>query len=164
MGLTKEELFIILEQEANTMAEVHEGGCLCGAIRYRTKGNPLRAHVCHCTDCQRRTGSAFATIVWFADEDVKITGDTLSVYEHRSDESNRLRRSHFCHRCGTTVMWTNDHRPGVRILMVGTLDDPNWVKIGMHTWTRSAQHWVAFPQDVPRFEIGSQGAEITPST
>lgn len=143
------------------MSEVHEGGCLCGAIRYRVKGNPLRASVCHCTDCQRRTGSAFATIVWFEEENVELTGDGLTTYEHRNDESNRWRRSHFCNRCGTTVMWTADHRPGVRMIMVGTLDDPNWVKIAMHTWTRSAHHWMVFPQNVDCFEKGSQDGTPT---
>ncbi len=58
-------------------------------------------------------------------------------------------------------MWTTDHRPGIRMIMVGTLDDPNWVKIAMHTWTRSAQHWMVIPQNVDCFEKGSQGATPT---
>ncbi len=140
------------------MSEIHEGGCLCGAIRYRVKGNPWRAYVCHCTDCQRRTGSAFAIIVWFEEENVELTDDGLTIYEHRSDESNRWRRAHFCNRCGTTIMWTRDHRPGVRTIMVGTFDDPNWIKIERHVWTRSAQHWVIIPQNVECFEKSSQQA------
>ena len=145
------------------MPEAYEGGCLCGAIRYRVKGNsrPLRTYVCHCTDCQRRTGSAFSTIVWFEKESVELTGDGLTTYEHRNVESNRWRRSHFCNRCGTTFMWTAEHRPGVRIIMVGTLDDPNWVKIQWHVWTRSAQQWVVVPQNVDCYEKGSQGATPT---
>ncbi len=140
------------------MPEVHEGGCLCRAIRYLVKGNPLRAYVCHCTFCQQVTGSAFATIVWFEEENVELTGDGLTTYEHRSDESNHLFRLGFCNRCGTTVTWTNENRPGVHMITVGTLDDPNWVKIEMHIWTRSAQHWVVIPQNVDRFEKGSQWA------
>ncbi len=138
------------------MPEVHKGGCLCGAIRYCVKGNPrpLRAYVCHCTDCQQRTGSAFATIVSFKEEDVELTGDGFTTYEHPSAKSNRSRRSHFCNRCGTTVMWTADHHPGVRIIMAGTLDDPNWVKFDRHIWTRSAQRWVVIPQNVDCYEKG----------
>ncbi len=150
------------------MSEVHEGGCLCRAIRYRVTGNPLRAYVCHCTDCQQRTGSAFATIVWFDEENVELTGDGVTTYEHRVDESNRWFRLNFCTRCGTTVMATIERRPGIRLIMIGTLDDPNWVKFDRHIWTRSAQHWVDIPQNVYRFEKGSAVAPtrrrtITPS-
>jgi hypothetical protein len=140
------------------MFEVHEGGCLCRAVRYHVKGYPLRAYVCHCTFCQRRTGSAFGVIVWFEEENVELTGDGLTTYEHRSDESNRWMRLSFCNRCGTTVMLTGENRPGVRYIMVGTFDDPNWVKIKRHVWTRSAQHWVLIPQNVDCFEKGSQQA------
>ncbi len=134
------------------MPEVHEGGCLCGAIRYRVKGDSPQATVCHCTFCQRRNGSAFATNVLFEEENVELTGGGLTTYEHRSNESNRWLRLHFCNRCGTTVMVTAENRPGIRTMTVGTLDDPNCVKIERHIWTRSAQHWMVFPQNVDRFE------------
>ncbi len=135
------------------MSEVHEGGCLCRAIRYRVKGNPLRAYVCHCTFCQRRTGSAFGIIVWIEEENFELTGDGITTYQDRS-ERNRWVRLHFCNRCGTTVMMTTEGRPGVRFMMVGTFDDPNWVKFDRHTWTRSAQHWVVIPQNVDCYEKG----------
>ena len=134
------------------MLEVHEGGCLCGALRYCVKGDPQRALVCHCTFCQRYTGSAFGVEVRFEEENVELMGDGLTTYEHRVDESNRWFRLHFCNRCGTTVMATSERLPNCRSIMVGTLDDPNWVKIERHIWTRSAQHWVVLPQDVERFE------------
>ena len=140
------------------MSEIHEGGCLCGAIRYRVKGNPLGAQVCHCTYCQRLTGSAFDVEVSISEENVELTGDGLTTYEHRSNESNRWLRSHFCNRCGTTVMLTLERGPGRRVIMVGTLDDPNWVKIERHIWTRSAQHWMVFPQNVDCFEKSPRGA------
>ncbi len=140
------------------MSEVHEGGCLCSAIRYGVKGNPQRASVCHCTFCQRRTGSAFGFHAFFEEQNVEFSGDELTTYEHRSDESNHWLRLHFCKRCGTTVMMTTEGRPGVRFMMGGTFDDPNWVKIDRHIWTRSAQHWEVLPQNVDCFEKSSQGA------
>jgi len=140
------------------MSEVHEGGCLCRAIRYLVKGNPQRGSVCHCTFCQRRTGSAFEFQAFFEEQNVELMGDELTTYEHRSDESNRWFRLNFCNRCGTTVMATIERRPGVRLIMVGTLDDPNWVKIDRHIWTRSAQHWEVLPQNVDCFEKGPGGA------
>ena len=142
------------------MSEVHEGGCLCGAIRYRVNGNPQRASVCHCTSCQRRTGSSFGFHAFFEEQNIEFTGDELTTYEHRSDESNNWVRLHFCKRCGTTVMIKTERFPGEPIITVGTFDDPNWVKIDRHIWTRSAQHWEVLPQNVDCFEKTSQGAPI----
>jgi hypothetical protein len=139
------------------MSEVHEGGCLCRAIRYRAKGNPLRVSACYCTFCQRRTGSAFSIHAFFEKENVESTGDGLTTYEQHSDESNLWLRLHFCNRCATTVMLTIEKFPDLRLITGGSFDDPNWIKIDRHVWTRSAQHWAVFPQNVDCFEKSSQG-------
>lgn len=134
------------------MAEFHNGGCLCQAIRYQVMGNPLRVSACHCTFCQRRTGSAFAILAVFNEDRVELTGTTRTEFEHRSDESNFRLRLEFCNRCGTTVAVRLERFPGTRGIFVGTFDDPNCVKIERHIWTRSAQHWMVFPPDVGQFE------------
>ena len=77
------------------MAEVHRGGCVCGSIRYRVQGEPVRAYVCHCTFCQRFTGSAFSVITWFNEENVEITGDGIASYDHTVDDTNRWCRLHY---------------------------------------------------------------------
>jgi len=136
------------------MNSVHEGGCVCGAIRYRVSGEPALSQVCHCTFCQRRTGSAFAIVVAFKEEQVEVIGTTLVQYEHRSDESDRWLRSHFCSRCGTTVLVTLERNPGVRVVSGGTFDDPGWFKINRHIWTRSAHDWIVFPPDVEKYAQG----------
>jgi hypothetical protein len=137
------------------MNDVHEGGCLCGGVRYKTFGAPLLATVCHCTFCQRRTGSAFSEPVMFKEENVAFSGSPRVTYEHRSDESGRWLRMEFCPRCGTTVGWTVERRPGVRGIAGGSFDDPDWVRITRHIWTRSAQHWIVMPADVECLEKGS---------
>lgn len=134
------------------MTETHEGGCLCGAVRYRVTGQPTRTAVCHCTFCQRRTGSAFGISAYFAEQDVAITQGVLHPYEHRSDESRRWLKMEFCPTCGTTVTWTAELFPGERAVAGGTLDDPNWLKLDRHLWTRSAQHWMVFPAEIQRIE------------
>ncbi len=139
------------------MGEIHEGGCVCGNVRYRTTGAPIAATVCHCKFCQRRTGSAFAEPVLFKMEQVELSGGPLTTYEHHSDESGRWLRMQFCPRCGTTVTWTMERRPGVRGIAGGTFDDPGWLRIGRHIWTRSAQPWVSIPADLECFEKGSTG-------
>jgi hypothetical protein len=137
------------------MSEIHEGGCLCGSVRYRTIGNPIAGTVCHCKFCQRRSGSAFSEPVLFKMEQVELSGEPLVTYEHRSDESHRWLRLEFCPRCGTTVTWTGERRPGIRSIAGGTFDDPNWFTIARHIWTRSAQPWVSIPTDVECFEKSS---------
>lgn len=133
------------------MSEVHEGGCLCGAVRYRVRGEPVRASVCHCRNCQRRTGSAFGIGAYFKEGDIELRGE-LKTHEYRSDESGRWLRTQFCVSCGSTVSWTAEAFPGIRALAGGSFDDPDWLKIDRHGWTRSKQKWVVFPPGVEIFE------------
>ena len=65
------------------MTAIHEGGCLCGSVRYRTVGDPIMATICHCKFCQRRTGSAFSEPVFFKMEQIEFSGGPRSTYEHR---------------------------------------------------------------------------------
>ena len=134
------------------MALVHEGGCLCGAVRYRVTGEPLRSHVCHCTFCQRRTGAAAGLVAVFDGKDVQISGGPLTRYEHRSDESGRWLRLEFCPRCGTNIGFTFERVPTARAVSIGTFDDPDWLKVKRHIWTRSALDCMPIPADVERFE------------
>ena len=146
------------------MPEVHEGGCLCGTIRYRVTGNPLRVSACYCTFCQRRTGGALSIHAFFDAQNIESTGEGLATHEQCSDKSNFWLRLHFCNRCATTVMLTLEKFPELRIVTGGTFDDPNWIRIDRHVWTRSAQDWIVLPQNVDCFEKSSQGAKTARST
>ena len=138
------------------MSEIHEGGCVCGAIRFRVRGEPLRAYVCHCTFCQRFTGSAFGILTWFDEENVEVEGDGIKTHDHTVDETDRWFRLHFCGRCGTTIMANNQRQPGILFVMAGTYDDPNWVQLKFQVWSRSAQQWVIMPDHFERYEKGAQ--------
>lgn len=133
---------------------MHEGGCLCGAVRYRVKAEPVRASICHCRNCQRRTGSAFGIGAYFKQADVEFLGD-LKSFEYRSDESGRWLRTEFCPNCGTTLSWTAEALAGLRAIAGGSFDDPNWLKIDRHGWTRSKQKWFVCPPDALVFEKGA---------
>jgi hypothetical protein len=124
-----------------------EGGCVCGAVRYRVEGEPVRNSVCSCTFCQRRTGSAFGFGAYFKDEQIALRG-RLNTYEHRSDETGRWLRFEFCPKCGTQVTWTAEAMPGLRAIGVGTLDDPKSVRPMRFGWFRSAHPWVKPPEGV----------------
>ncbi len=133
------------------MSEAHEGGCLCGAVRYRVTGDPVAAAVCHCKLCQRRTGSACGISIYFEDSNVEFMGESLKPYEYRSDESHRKVITEFCDSCGSTVTWTAEMFPGRRGISGGTFDDPDWFHIKRHIWTNSAQRWMELPADIETF-------------
>ena len=138
------------------MSNKHEGGCVCGSVRYVTNGDPLRVTVCHCTWCQRRTGTAFAVEPVFNEEQVEITGGPLTKYRHVSDESGRWLDLEFCPKCGTTIGFTLEWRPGVRLIDAGTFDDPSWIRADRHRFRyiflRSAQKWSEVPGGAERYE------------
>ena len=127
---------------------VHEGGCLCGAVRYQVTGQPVRTMVCHCTFCQRFTGSSFYAESIFMQEQVHLSGAPMCVYEHRSDGSGKLVYVHFCPRCSTTVSLTFERSPQIRAISRGTFDDPNWTEVQAHIYTRSAQSGTVLPSGV----------------
>ena len=107
---------------------------------------------CHCTACQKRTGSAFGIGAYFKEQDVEILRGALRTYERHSDESGRWLRNQFCPECGTTVTWTLEVLPATRAIAGGTLDDPKWLKIERHSWMRSAHPWFTPPGGVEVFQ------------
>ena len=137
--------------------ERHAGGCVCGSVRYVAQGDPARITVCHCTWCQRRTGSAFGVESVFKAEDVSFTGDTLQTYRHISDESGRWVDQYFCTRCGTNIGIALEAVPGLRTIAAGTFDDPSWLDRGKHSfryvYLRSAQDWAEIPDGVEKYEV-----------
>jgi hypothetical protein len=138
------------------MSDKHEGGCVCGAVRYVITGDPLRVTVCHCTWCQRRTGSAFSVESAFNEEQVEITGGPITKYRHISDESGRWLDLEFCPTCGANIGFTLEWRPGIRVIDADTFDDPSWVNSDRcqfrYTFLRSAQNWSEVPEGAERYE------------
>lgn len=130
----------------------HEGGCQCGAVRFRTNGTPVRVAACHCTACKLRTGAAYGIGVYFNEADVTFLSGDLSTFVFRSDESGRWLRNEFCPRCGTAVSWTLELRPGLRGMAGGAFDDPNWFDIESHIWTCSARKDMRYPDGMALFE------------
>ena len=133
------------------MAQELEGGCLCGAVRFRATQAPLRTLACHCTFCQRVTGSSYFAESMFPMNAVQFNGGQMKSYEHLSDGSNKKVFVHFCPTCGTTVSLTFERWPDIRGIARGCYDDPNAVTVSSHIWTRSAQSGTALPEGVECF-------------
>lgn len=134
------------------MPQVLEGGCSCGAVRYRLKSAPMFVNCCHCRDCQRETGSAFVINAVIETDLIELLcGRPVPVT--LPTDSGRPHDVHRCPKC-QIALWSDYGRRGVlRFLRVGTLDDPKALAPGAHIFTRSKQPWVGLPQNVPAFEI-----------
>ncbi len=129
-----------------------EGGCLCGKVRFALSGAPMRTFVCHCTFCQRVTGSSFYAESIFPQAAIRFNQGERRSYEHRSDGSGKKVFVHFCPTCGTTIGLTFERWPDLHGISRGCLDDPDAVEISSHIWTRSAQSGVVLPAQVDCFD------------
>ena len=129
-----------------TMGDQFSGSCSCGAVTYRLTSAPMFVHCCHCTDCQRQTGSAFVLNALIETDRVQVLqGDTRSFPQ--PTDSGRPHVIHRCADCGT-ALWSNyGGREQLRFVRVGTLDAPAALPPDVHIYTRSKQPWVKLPGD-----------------
>jgi len=143
------------------MSVSREGGCACGAVRYRLTSEPLFVHCCHCLNCQRQTGSAFVINVLIeADRVELLAGDPQPVEVPRDDGSTQT--IYRCPGCQIAV-YSQYARPEVRFLRAGTLDDPASVAPDVHIFTRSKLPWVALPESVAAFDVYYDAKELWPA-
>jgi len=127
-----------------------EGGCACGAVRYRLASEPMFVHCCHCLNCQRQTGSAFViNLLIEADRVELLSGDPQPVEAPRDDGS--AQRIFRCAACQVAV-YSEYGRPEVKFVRAGTLDEPSSVSPDVHIYTRSKLPWVTLPEPVPAFD------------
>jgi hypothetical protein len=122
------------------------GGCQCGALRYEILAEPLSVYVCHCTECQKQSGSAFAMSAMVPRESLHYVAGRPQSWS-RTAESGRVLDGDFCATCGTRLVHHPRANPKVSILKPGTLDDTSWLVPVGHIWTKSAQTWVTIPPD-----------------
>ena len=127
----------------------HEGGCTCGAVRFRMTSRPLVVNCCHCRWCQRETGTAFALNAVIEADRVELLAGDVEVVDTPS-ASGKGQRIARCRRC-RVALWSNYAGAGdaVRFVRVGTLDEPDRLPPDVHIFTSSKQPWVVLPPGVP---------------
>jgi hypothetical protein len=128
-----------------------EGGCFCGAVRYRLKSAPMFVNCCHCRDCQRQTGSAFVI-------NGIIEADRIELLKGKPEATampTESGRPHDIFRCADccTALWSDYGRRPMRFVRMSTLDDAAAFVPDAHIFTRSKLPWVRFSEDAPAFEI-----------
>jgi hypothetical protein len=131
-----------------TQSEMHEGGCVCDAVRYRTTGAPRRVSACACRWCQKRTGSALGISVYFDKRDVTFTRGTPHRYCLTSD-AGRWIETQSCGTCGTTVGWTLEFLPDYQGIAGGTFDSPTfWYHLERFVFARGKPDWLVIPEGI----------------
>ncbi len=139
-----------------------EGGCACGEIRYRLESAPMFVHCCHCSDCQRQTGTAFATNALIESPRVTLLKGQPEAVGVPTDSGH----PHSVYRCPTcrSAVWSYyGGRSTIAFVRVGTLDDPSAVPPDVHIYTRSKVPWVTLPEGVPAFEAYYDARNIWPA-
>ena len=117
------------------------GRCLCGAVGYECSAEPLAAPIiCHCTHCQKVSGSAFSVNVVVPAASVVWKGESLASFADKGESGKWISRK-FCRNCGSSDLRSSERFPGAVIIKGGTLDDRSWLKPNTHIWTNSAQPW-----------------------
>ena len=128
-----------------------EGGCNCGAVRYRIEGAPLAVAACHCTRCRRQSGGAYSVNLLVSPAGMTIEGE-LSVFEDTDTTSGSPVLREFCGTCGSPIRSVLGANPSMVAVKVGTLDDPEPFAPGLHVFTRSKIGWVEIPGGMPQFD------------
>ncbi|MEQ9496297.1 MAG: GFA family protein [Deltaproteobacteria bacterium] len=114
--------------------------CACGQLTVTVEGEPVRLSMCHCFECQRRTGSVFGVQARYPVERVKASGEA-SVYERPGDTGNVIRFS-FCPTCATTLHWTIDAQPELVAVAVGAFADPSFGAPTVSVYEDRRHGWV----------------------
>ena len=126
---------------------IREGGCLCGAVRFKAEGEPINVRICHCRNCQMAMGSPSDARALFPQDALTVLGETA-----RYPSSERLERV-FCKRCGTRLFsWrTNGTAAGVSL---AAFDDRNAFAPTEHIWVSEKMDWVRLDDGLPQYPQG----------
>jgi hypothetical protein len=129
-----------------------DGQCHCGAVRYEAEIDPERVSICHCTDCQMLTGSAFRVTVLTARDSIRLTGDEPKVYV-KTGENGRKRLQYFCPHCGSPLFTTGEGADadiwGIRW---GSIRQRRELAPKRQIWCRSTAPWLDRLGELPSRE------------
>ena len=132
------------------MTKTYTGSCLCGGVKLKATGEPLRVIHCHCPSCRKATGAAFATFVDYQRDKVTITGKTLRSYA----SSPGVKRS-FCGKCGSTISFVGDNWPDEIDICIGIFDTPEVFTPTSHVYMKTALPWLHMEDGLPKIKTFS---------
>ncbi len=132
------------------MATVIKGGCLCGAVRYECKADPLTGVQCQCRDCQKESGTGHGSHLLFPKDAVQVSGPTKE-YRNKADSGNTVTRG-FCANCGSPIYGSSSGFPDMMTVRAASLDDPGLFRPQIVVYTVRGQAWDQMDAALPKFE------------
>ncbi len=132
------------------MTTPFEGGCMCGAVRYRCTGEPMAFINCHCRECRYVSGGNAAAVLIVARDAFELTRGETQAYDCKTRKGNIVTRR-FCAKCGTPLFSDIKATPAIWGIKAGTLDDASWLKPSMTLWKSSAPPWAHIDETLPVF-------------
>ena len=125
------------------------GGCMCGAVRFETRGESSEVFHCHCQSCRKHNGAAAATLAIFKTDQLTFSGDERKIYES-SPGAGRA----FCGKCGTPLTWEGDggELGPIIVFHISTFDSPDALVPTAHAFYPERIAWFDIADDLPRYE------------
>jgi hypothetical protein len=133
-------------------ALMHEGGCLCGALRFKTGMDPEDTGYCHCTLCQKSTGAPVLAWASFPAECFQYITGTPTVY-HSSSWGQR----EFCGTCGTQICYRDSNGAGIIDVNIGSLDNPSSFPPRCHIFVKDKLPWMSLDDHLPQYQESAPG-------
>jgi hypothetical protein len=115
--------------------------CSCGELQVVCEGEPVRISICHCLECQLRTGAVFGNQAWFNRQQIAVISGSSTQFSRLSD-TGRSVTFQFCPICGSTVYWNAEALPGLIAVAVGSFADPTFAAPKHSGWERRRHDWV----------------------
>src|SRR5690349_7461239 len=137
------------------MTSPRRAACSCGQLHLTIEGEPSRISMCHCLECQRRTGAVISNQARFRREQVTFAG-TSTAWTRRAESGNAL-TFYFCPTCGSTVYWESEGFPEYVAVAIGNFANPNFPAPTIAVWEESRHPWLSLPPDTPAKHAPKQG-------
>ena len=129
---------------------MYEGGCLCGQVRFRIDGEPIISGRCCCQACQKLSGAGNSENIAYAESAFSVTGD-IAQFNWTADSGGTVTTS-FCPKCGSPLFGKSTTMPGMQMVRVGALDDPNSYQPQMMIYAKRRHSWVQHDGTIPAFD------------
>lgn len=134
---------------------LRHAACSCGQLSLTAEGEPVRVSMCHCLECQRRTGAVLSNQARFPRDRVAIAGNA-TIWARTAASGSKV-TFYFCPGCGSTVYWESESFPGFVVVAIGNFADPNFPAPALAVWDEQRHPWVVLPPDAPAKRLAKQG-------